>query len=105
VRTEIRNLLERCARLHGRVDVLINAAGTTSTTPFLDISDEKWSESSPSTSSLVMRSCQEFGRYFVARAQSSGEGRASSTLAALRDLTPLSRVFTLLDDQKQPCTT
>jgi len=34
------------------------------------------------------RSCQEFGRYFVARAQSSGEGRASSTLAALRDLRP-----------------
>jgi NAD(P)-dependent dehydrogenase (short-subunit alcohol dehydrogenase family) len=35
---------------HGRVDVLVNAAGVNSATAFLDISDEEMERMSPSTS-------------------------------------------------------
>ncbi len=94
VRTEIRNLLERVLASHGRVDVLINAAGTTSTTPFLDISDEEMERVVAVNQFAVMRSCQEFGRYFVARAQSSGEGASVINVGSASGLTPLSRVFT-----------
>jgi NAD(P)-dependent dehydrogenase (short-subunit alcohol dehydrogenase family) len=42
----------------------------------------------------VMRACQEFGRYFVERAASSGEGASIVNIGSASGLTPLSQVFT-----------
>jgi NAD(P)-dependent dehydrogenase (short-subunit alcohol dehydrogenase family) len=42
----------------------------------------------------VFRSCQEFGRWFVTRAQATGVGASIINIGSASGLTPLSRVFT-----------
>ncbi|MGZ6563332.1 MAG: SDR family NAD(P)-dependent oxidoreductase, partial [Solirubrobacteraceae bacterium] len=71
---ELRDLVARVLSSHGRIDVLINGAGINSATPFLEISDEEMEQLVAVNQLAVMRACQEFGRYFVERARSSGEG-------------------------------
>jgi NAD(P)-dependent dehydrogenase (short-subunit alcohol dehydrogenase family) len=79
---------------HGRIDVLVNGAGLNSATPFMEISDEEMERVVAVNQLAVMRACQEFGRYFVDRAQSSGEGVSIVNIGSMSGLTPLSRVFT-----------
>ena len=68
VRDELRALVERVLGSHGRIDVLVNGAGANSATPFLEISDEELERLVAVNQLAVVRSCQEFGRYFVERA-------------------------------------
>ena len=42
----------------------------------------------------MIRACQEFGRYFVERAASTGDGASVINVGSASGLTPLSRVFT-----------
>ena len=93
-RAEIRSLVARVLASHGRIDVLINGAGVNSTTPFLEISDAEIERLVAVDHLAVMRACQEFGRYFVERAGSSGEGASIINIGSASGLTPLSRVFT-----------
>jgi NAD(P)-dependent dehydrogenase (short-subunit alcohol dehydrogenase family) len=93
-RTELRDLVARVLTSHGRIDVLVNGAGVNSATPFLDISDEEIDHVVAINELGVMRACQEFGRYFVERAQSSGEGASIINIGSASGLTPLSRIFT-----------
>jgi NAD(P)-dependent dehydrogenase (short-subunit alcohol dehydrogenase family) len=79
---------------HGRVDVLVNAAGLNSATPFLEISDEEMERIVAVNQLGVVRACQVFGRYFVDRATATGEGASIITIGSMSGLTPLSRVFT-----------
>jgi len=93
-RAELRDLVARVLASHGRIDVLINGAGLNSATPFLEISDEEMERVVAVNQLAVMRACQEFGRYFVERARSSGEGASIVNVGSASGLTPLSRVFT-----------
>jgi NAD(P)-dependent dehydrogenase (short-subunit alcohol dehydrogenase family) len=93
-RIELRNLVERVVTSYGRIDVLINGAGVNSATPFLEISDDEMERVVAVNQFAVMRACQEFGRYFVERAESSGEGASIINIGSASGLTPLSRVFT-----------
>ena len=93
-RDELRDLIARVLASHGRIDVLVNGAGVNFATPFLDISDEEMERVVAVNQLAVMRACQEFGRYFVDRAQSSGEGVSIVNIGSMSGLTPLSRVFT-----------
>ncbi len=93
-RTELRDLVARVVRSYGRIDVLINAAGVNSATPFLDISDEEIERVVAVNQLAVVRACQEFGSYFVERVESSGEGASIVNVGSMSGLTPLSRVFT-----------
>ncbi len=93
-RAELRSLVERVLSSHGRIDVLINGAGMNSATPFLEISDEEIEHLVAVDQLAVMRACQEFGRYFVERAGSSGEGASIINIGSASGLTPLSGVFT-----------
>jgi NAD(P)-dependent dehydrogenase (short-subunit alcohol dehydrogenase family) len=93
-RDELRDLVARVLASHGRIDVLVNGAGVNSATPFLEISDEEMERIVAVNELAVMRACQEFGRYFVERAQSSGEGASIVNIGSMSGLTPLSRVFT-----------
>jgi NAD(P)-dependent dehydrogenase (short-subunit alcohol dehydrogenase family) len=93
-RDELRDLVARVLASHGRIDVLVNGAGVNSATPFLEISDEELERLVAVNQLAVMRACQEFGRYFVDRAQSSGEGASIVNIGSVSGLTPLSRVFT-----------
>ena len=92
-RAELRDLVARVLRSHGRIDVLINGAGVNSAAPFLDISDEELERIVAVNQLAVVRSCQEFGRYFVERATSSGEGASIINVGSASGLIPLSRVF------------
>ena len=93
-RAELRSLVERVLASHGRIDVLVNGAGVNSATPFLEISDEELERVVAVDQLAVLRACQEFGRYFVERAGSSGEGASIINIGSVSGLTPLSRVFT-----------
>ncbi|MGO8874962.1 MAG: SDR family NAD(P)-dependent oxidoreductase [Acidimicrobiales bacterium] len=94
VRSALRSLLERILAAHGHVDVLVNGAGTNSATPFLEIADDEMERIVSINQLAVMRACQEFGRYFVGRAASSGQGASIVNIGSASALTPLSQVFT-----------
>lgn len=93
-RDQLHDLVARVLASHGRIDVLVNGAGLNSATPFLEISDEELERMVAVNQLGVMRACQEFGRYFVERAESSGEGASIINVGSASGLTPLSRVFT-----------
>jgi NAD(P)-dependent dehydrogenase (short-subunit alcohol dehydrogenase family) len=93
-RAALRELVARVLASHGRIDVLVNGAGANSATPFLEISDAELERLVAVNQLGVARACQEFGRYFVERARSSGEGASIINVGSASGLTPLSRVFT-----------
>jgi NAD(P)-dependent dehydrogenase (short-subunit alcohol dehydrogenase family) len=93
-RDELRDLVGRVLSSHGRIDVLVNGAGVNSATPFLDISDEELERIIAVNQLAVVRACQEFGRYFVERAQTTGEGASIVNVGSESGLTPLSQIFT-----------
>ena len=94
VRSALHGLLQHVVASHDRVDVLVNGAGTNSATPFLDISDSEMERIVTVNQLAVLRACQEFGRYFVDRAASSGEGASIINIGSASGITPLSQVFT-----------
>jgi NAD(P)-dependent dehydrogenase (short-subunit alcohol dehydrogenase family) len=93
-RDELRDLVARVLSSHGRIDVLVNGAGVNSATPFLEISDEELDRIIAVNQLAVVRACQEFGRYFVERAQATGEGASIVNVGSESGLTPLSQIFT-----------
>jgi NAD(P)-dependent dehydrogenase (short-subunit alcohol dehydrogenase family) len=93
-RDELRDLVGRVLSSHGRIDVLVNGAGVNSATPFLDISDEELERIIAVNQLAVVRACQEFGRYFVERAQTTGERASIVNVGSESGLTPLSQIFT-----------
>jgi NAD(P)-dependent dehydrogenase (short-subunit alcohol dehydrogenase family) len=93
-RTELATLRDRILVTHGRIDVLVNGAGVNSATPFLDIDDAELDRLITANFLAVVRSCQEFGRYFVARATEHRIGASIINIGSASGLTPLSRVFT-----------
>jgi NAD(P)-dependent dehydrogenase (short-subunit alcohol dehydrogenase family) len=93
-RDELRQLAERVLASHGRIDILVNGAGVNSATPFLDISDTELERIVGINLLAVVRSCQEFGRYFVDRATTQGVGASIINIGSESGLTPLSGVFT-----------
>jgi NAD(P)-dependent dehydrogenase (short-subunit alcohol dehydrogenase family) len=93
-RAELRDLVARVLASHGRIDVLVNGAGVNAATPFLDIADDEMERVVAVNQFGVLRACQEFGRYFVERARSTGEGASVINIGSASGLTPLSRVFT-----------
>jgi NAD(P)-dependent dehydrogenase (short-subunit alcohol dehydrogenase family) len=93
-REQLRSLVEGVVATHGRVDVLINGAGVNAATPFLDVPDDELERIVTTNQLAVFRACQEFGRYFVARASAGGVGASVINIGSASGLTPLSRVFT-----------
>ncbi|MDE3086490.1 MAG: SDR family oxidoreductase [Acidobacteriota bacterium] len=93
-RAELAALVGRLQASHGRIDVLVNAAGVNSGTPFLEITDEELERIVATDQLAVVRACQEFGRYFVARATGEGVGASIVTVGSTAATAPLSKVFT-----------
>jgi NAD(P)-dependent dehydrogenase (short-subunit alcohol dehydrogenase family) len=93
-RPQLRSLVERLVAEYGRIDVLINGAGVNAATPFLDVTDEELERIVAANQFAVFRSCQEFGRWFVERAQTTGVGASIINIGSASARTPLSRVFT-----------
>lgn len=66
-RSSLSSLLNLCLREFGKVDILVNSAGTTKRTPTVDVSDEEWSDILDTNVSGTLRACQIFGRHMLQR--------------------------------------
>ena len=86
----LEDLLQRVLAHFGRVDILINGAGTNSATPFLEIEGEEFDRIFQINVKAVFFALQVFGRYFL-----ENEVRASViNIGSESGLVPLSKVFT-----------
>jgi NAD(P)-dependent dehydrogenase (short-subunit alcohol dehydrogenase family) len=74
----------------GQVDILLNAAGINSATPFFDITEEEWQRILDVNLKSVFLACQVFGKAMV----DAGKGGSIINISSASSGPPLSRVFT-----------
>jgi NAD(P)-dependent dehydrogenase (short-subunit alcohol dehydrogenase family) len=77
-------------RVLGPVDILVNAPGVNSTTPFFDIDLEEWHRLLDSNLTSVFVACQVFGRAMI----DGGRGGSIVNISSASSGPPLSRVLT-----------
>ncbi len=73
-----------------RVDVLVNAPGINSATPFFDITEEEWHRILDANLTSTFLACQVFGRGMV----DHGRGGSIINISSASSGPPLSQVFT-----------
>ena len=66
-RSSLKTLLNLCLGEFGKVDILVNSAGTTKRIPTVDVSDEEWSDILDTNVTGTLRACQIFGRHMLER--------------------------------------
>lgn len=74
----------------GHIDILLNAAGINSVTPFFDITEEEWNRILDVNLKSVFLACQVFGKIMV----DSGRGGSIINISSASSGPPLSKVFT-----------
>jgi len=89
-KADIRKTLDLTLDRFGRVDILINAAGVNSATPFFEISEEEWHRILDIDLKSVFLACQVFGKAMV----DAGRGGSIINITSVSSGPPLSRVFT-----------
>ena len=89
-KSNIEDLLARVLEKSGKVDIVINGAGTNSATPFLEVPEDEYDWIFKINMKAVFLSCQVFGKYLVERNQ----GGSIINIGSMSGVIPLSRVFT-----------
>ena len=89
-RADLEQLVAHLRSADRECDILVNAAGINSPTPFLDITDEEWDRIFNVNLTSVRLACQVFGRDMQER-KTKG---SIINIASLSAITPLSRVYT-----------
>ena len=89
-KSNIEDLLARVLEKSGKVDIIINGAGTNSATPFLDVPEDEYDWIFKINMKAVFLACQVFGKYLVERNQ----GGSIINIGSMSGIVPLSRVFT-----------
>jgi NAD(P)-dependent dehydrogenase (short-subunit alcohol dehydrogenase family) len=89
-RQDLERALEATLESFGRVDILINAAGINSGTPFFDITDEEWHHILDVDLKSLFLGCQIFGKAMVEAQQ----GGSIINISSIASDPPLSKVFT-----------
>ncbi len=74
----------------GRIDILLNAAGVNSGTPFFEITEEEWQRLIDIDLKSVFLACQVFGKAMV----DAGQGGSIINISSVSSGPPLSKVFT-----------
>ncbi len=86
-RASLQQLLAASVQRFGKVDILINSAGTIQRTPTLAVSEEEWSNILDTNLTGTLRACQIFGSHMLDR----GYGRIIN-IASLNSFVALSQV-------------
>ena len=89
-RADLERTLSSAISEFGRVDILINAAGINSGTPFFEISEDEWHRLLDVDLKSVFLGCQIFGKAMV----EAGRGGSIINISSVSSGPPLSRVFT-----------
>ena len=89
-KADLVRVLETVQDRFGRVDILINAAGVNSTTPFFEISEEEWQRILDIDLKSVFLACQVFGKAMV----DAGRGGSIINISSASSGPPLSKVLT-----------
>lgn len=87
---ELQKALEAILAEFGQVDILVNAAGINSGTPFFEISEEEWHKIINVDLTSVFLACQIFGKAMV----EAGKGGSIINISSASSGPPLSKVFT-----------
>lgn len=82
-------VLEAIIKHFGRLDIMVNGAGTNGSTPFLDITDEEWNGIMDSQIKGTFLGCQVYGEYMLKQ----GNGNIINISSASAG-PPLSKAFT-----------
>lgn len=89
-RADLQAALDAMLAEFGRVDILVNAAGINSATPFFEITEEEWHRILDVDLKSVFLACQVFGKSMV----ESGNGGSIINISSASSGPPLSKVFT-----------
>lgn len=88
-RENLAGIVHKLSREGRRCDILVNAAGINSPTPFLEITDDEWERIFNVNLRSVRLACQVFGAEMLETATRG----SIINVASLSAITPLSRVF------------
>jgi len=89
-RADMENAAEEIVKEFDAVDVIINAPGINSATPFFEISDEEYEKIMSVNLKSIYLSCQIFGKKMIEQ----GNGGSIINISSVSSGPPLSRVFT-----------
>jgi NAD(P)-dependent dehydrogenase (short-subunit alcohol dehydrogenase family) len=90
IKAELQKALDHTLSDLGRVDILVNAAGINSGTPFFEIEESEWQRILDVNLKSVFFACQVFGKRMV----EAGEGGSIISISSASSGPPLSKVFT-----------
>lgn len=89
-KADLQEALRQTLEAFGRVDILVNAAGINSGTPFFEITEEEWHRILDVDLKSVFLGCQVFGKAMV----DGGRGGSIINISSVSSGPPLSKVFT-----------
>jgi NAD(P)-dependent dehydrogenase (short-subunit alcohol dehydrogenase family) len=89
-KADLERLRDEVLERFGRIDIVLNAAGVNSATPFFEISEEEWHRILDIDLKSVFLACQVFGKALV----DAGRGGSIINISSASSGPPLSRVFT-----------
>lgn len=89
-KADLESALERMLAEFGHADILVNAAGINSGTPFLEITEEEWQRILDVDLKSVFLACQVFGGWMA----QPGCGGSIINISSASSGPPLSKVFT-----------
>ncbi|MDZ7264791.1 MAG: SDR family oxidoreductase [candidate division KSB1 bacterium] len=88
-KTDLIAAAQQISSVMGRIDILINAPGINSATPFFEIAEEEWEKVLQVNLKSMFLACQVFGRQMIEQ----GMGGSIINISSASSGPPLSKVF------------